>query len=398
MIESESPANPGRPARPPLRLGVAGVNGYGGLVLDAVEKLGATLRNPIETAAVFEAMPERATDRLEQLRGSGVRVYAEYRQMLDDPSLDAVWLPVPIHLHLPMTREALRAGKPVMCEKPAVASMAELDAMIAERDASGLPLLIGFQEVYSPLTRTLKQRLLDGVIGEVERVSVRACWPRHSGYFGRNSWAGRREIDGKPVHDSPLSNALAHFVNLSLLFAGVDGLERSAMPLEPRVSLYRANPIENFDTVTLACATEAGPEVMVWLTHACQEGVEPVIRIDGSGGRVTRTFTEVRIEVPGQSDEVLPVDGRNVRPMYEAFAAVLSGEGSQASILATPELARPHTTLVELLTRCPIQTIPADRVEASVLDDGPVLRYLPGIEERFAQAQADNEAPLDLLG
>ncbi|MEM6391670.1 MAG: Gfo/Idh/MocA family oxidoreductase [Planctomycetota bacterium] len=397
MTEPTPPLQRVKAARSPLRLGVAGVGGYGDTVLRAVETFGPTLETPIETAAVYEALPDRAGERLASLKSSGVAVYGEYGEMVNDPSLDAVWLPVPIHLHLPMTLEALRAGKAVMCEKPAAGSTAELDAMIAGRDASGLPLLIGFQEVYSPLTRALKQRLLDGVIGEVKRVSVRACWPRDSSYFGRNNWAGRREVVGRPVHDSPLSNALAHFVNLSLLFAGVDGLDQSAAPIKPRVSLYRVNPIENFDTVTLACATEAGPEVLVWMTHACESGVEPVIRIDGSTGRVTRTLQEVRIEVPGRPDEVIPVDGRNVQPMYEAFAGVLSGHGGGASILATPELVRPHTSLVEQLAACPIHTVPADRIVEAERADGSVLRSLPGIEERFARAQNDGEAPLDLL-
>ncbi|MEM6550842.1 MAG: Gfo/Idh/MocA family oxidoreductase [Planctomycetota bacterium] len=394
MTETQASAeHRAEPVRP-VRLGMAGVNGYGGSLLDSIEAFGLELDVPLETAAVYEAFPERAPERLAALEASGVRVYTEYDAMLADDAVDAVWLPVPIHLHLEMTRRALRAGKPVMCEKPAAGATADVDAMIGERDAAGLPVLIGFQEVYDPLTRVVKQRLMDGMLGTVRRVSVRACWPRDASYFARSNWAGRREVEGRPVHDSPLANALAHFVNLSLLFAGVDRLDRAADPSDVRATLSRANPIENFDTVTLACATDAGPEVMVWLTHASEQSISPVIRVDGDAGMLTRDLREVRIKRPGLADEVWPVDGRNRRPMFTAFGCAVRGEPCADSLLATLELARPHTRLVDQLTACEIQTVDAAGFVEQVQPNGAVLRCLPGIEERFARAQETGEAPL----
>jgi len=160
-------------------IGIAGVAGYGGMVIKQVQALGEDSPSPpLRLAAVFEAYPERAADEIDRLRDDGVRVHTDFDALLADDEIRAVWLPVPIHLHEPMTRKALAAGKAVMCEKPAAATVAEVDAMIDTRDAAGLPALIGFQEIYLPTTRRLKSLLLSGELGEVRAVSVRACWPR----------------------------------------------------------------------------------------------------------------------------------------------------------------------------------------------------------------------------
>ncbi|MEO0964549.1 MAG: Gfo/Idh/MocA family oxidoreductase [Planctomycetota bacterium] len=380
----------------PVRLGFAGVAGYGGSLIDELKSFDDRLLVPSTVAAVYEAFPDRAAELIYALETEGVHRHDSFDALIADPVVEVVWLPVPIHLHRDMTVAAFEAGKAVMCEKPATASVAELEDMIAARDTAGLPLLIGFQEVYDPATRDLKQRLMDGVIGQVERVSVRASWPRPDSYFARSNWAGRRTIDGAAVHDSPLANALAHFVNLALLFAGVDRLDHAATATDLDATLYRVNPIENFDTVTLRSPTDAGPELLVWLTHAGQETVHPVIQIDGEAGRVTRTLGEVRVEPKGQEAEVITLRPRDRAPMFDALGAVVRGLPNERSILATPELAMPHTRLVQQLAKLSIQTIPEHLVETGEHGNG-TLKFIPGVEQRFADAQATGQAPLNLM-
>jgi len=381
----------------PVRVGVAGVAGYGGSIIDELMRIGPELEMPSEVVATYEAFPDRAGEQIAKLKDAGVRCHADYAALLSDASVEAVWLPVPIHLHRSMTEAALAAGKAVMCEKPAAGSVADLEAMIAARDRAGLPLLIGFQEVYDPATRELKRRLMDGVVGEVQRVSVSACWPRNDAYFSRSNWAGRRTVDGVATHDSPLANALAHFVNLSLCFAEVGDIDKSATLDRVDAKLYRANSIENFDTVTLGASTTGGVVVQVYLTHASAEKIDPTIEIVGDAGRVTRTLKEVTIRRDGQPDEVLPLVVRDRRPMFNALSAAVRGRPCPESILATPELAMAHTDLVERLSRLPIETFPDAAVERIVDDTGATLHAWPGIDARFAEAQAQGEAPIDLL-
>src|SRR5688500_7814725 len=145
--------------------------------------------------------------------------------------------------------------------------------MIAARDRTGLPVAIGFQDMYQPSVAVLKQRLVAGEFGRVLGARVIGCWPRSERYFGRNDWAGRLRRDGRWVLDSPVSNALAHFLHLALFLLGPTR-EQSAKPTAVAAELYRANRIENYDTCTMRF-TVKGPGVQgeiplfIAYTHAC---------------------------------------------------------------------------------------------------------------------------------
>ena len=72
-----------------------------------------------------------------------VRV-SSYEDMLADPDIDAVYNPLPNHLHVPMSITALEAGKPVICEKPVALSVEELDRLAAVAASTGLYLYDGY--------------------------------------------------------------------------------------------------------------------------------------------------------------------------------------------------------------------------------------------------------------
>ncbi|MEM9882716.1 MAG: Gfo/Idh/MocA family oxidoreductase [Planctomycetota bacterium] len=346
----------------PVRLGIAGVGGYGQTVIAAVRELGGELAVPFVLAGSYEAFPERHAGAVADLADAGVRRHDGLAAMAEDPGVDAVWLALPIPHHAEATRAVLAAGKAVMCEKPAAAALGEIDAMIAARDAADRPTLIGFQEMYHPETLRLKRLLTGGGIGRLRRVTVTGFWPRNRAYFRRSAWAGRRVFDGRPVHDSPVANAMAHFVNLALFFAGAEPGD-TAEVTELNAGLYRAAAIENFDTALVHGRTDAGPEVFMGLTHACVEQADPVIRLVGDGGEVTRTLGEVTIRRAGRDDEAWPLPHRSLRPMFEAFGRVIRGDPPDDRVAATLERSRPHVALIQQLASHPVRDVPADLIE-----------------------------------
>ncbi len=102
-----------------------------------------------------------------QRRYQGAASYGDYSSAIHSPAVDAVVIAVPPRFHLPLTLEALAAGKHVVVEKPACLTMAEYETAVAARDAAGRVVLVGENDHYKPLAVRLRQLLADGTIGEM---------------------------------------------------------------------------------------------------------------------------------------------------------------------------------------------------------------------------------------
>ncbi|MBP09461.1 MAG: Gfo/Idh/MocA family oxidoreductase [Arenicellales bacterium] len=93
------------------------------------------------------------------------RAYGSYQALLDDPGIDAVYLPLPNHLHLAWCLKALEAGKHVLCEKPITLDAAEASQLIAFRDRAHLVIEEAFAIRNHPQWDTLREVLNSGEIG-----------------------------------------------------------------------------------------------------------------------------------------------------------------------------------------------------------------------------------------
>jgi predicted dehydrogenase len=106
-----------------------------------------------EVLAIASREPERA--RQVAARHGVPRVHAGYAQLLADPDVDAVYLPLPNSLHLEWTLRALEAGKHVLCEKPLALNAAEGEEMAAAARSSGRLLMEAAMYRFYPPTREL---------------------------------------------------------------------------------------------------------------------------------------------------------------------------------------------------------------------------------------------------
>lgn len=121
-----------------------------------------------ELAALATASAERAAPFLS--RYPGLRLHHSYDALLADPDVDAVYVPLPNHLHVEWTLKAIAAGKHVLCEKPLALNAADIDRLIAARDASGLVVAEAFMVLHHPQWHRVRALLQDGAIGTLQHV------------------------------------------------------------------------------------------------------------------------------------------------------------------------------------------------------------------------------------
>ena len=98
------------------------------------------------------------------------RAVQGYQTLVDDPDVDAVYVPLPNALHAEWTTRALRAGKPVLCEKPLCGSLAETEQVLAVARETGTPLWEAFVFPFHEQMAKVRRLLADGAIGELREI------------------------------------------------------------------------------------------------------------------------------------------------------------------------------------------------------------------------------------
>lgn len=374
-----------------VQIAVAGLGGYAGTIADLLLTHGPTTQPGAAFVAACDPDLNAHGKQADALRKQGVTLYDSYEKMLQHPGLEAVWLPVPIDLHVPFAEQALAAGLAVMLEKPVAGTVDEVDQLIAARDAAQRPVLVGFQDVYDETTLPLKRRLLSGELGQVQSATVHGCWPRDTAYFGRASWAGALRRGDTWVLDSPVNNAMAHFVNIVLFLLGNDEAT-SATPTSIAVELYRAANIENYDTASIRLTLDRQDPIdfLILLTHATAVQHQPIIQINTDRGGVQRTIQELQVTLDDQT-QTLTRDGQMRRDMLEAFAQSVRGHAPITHPVASLEVARVHTLLVNAVSQAtPITPVPAASITPIPTELG-TIQSIPGLEDAFAHCAAHGQ-------
>ncbi|HBY59219.1 MAG TPA: NAD-binding protein [Solibacterales bacterium] len=98
------------------------------------------------------------------------KAYGSYEDLLADPEIDAVYNPLPNHLHVPWSILAAEAGKHVLCEKPIALSAAQARTLIAARDRTGVKIGEAFMARSNPLWLRAREIVQSGAIGPLRVV------------------------------------------------------------------------------------------------------------------------------------------------------------------------------------------------------------------------------------
>ena len=125
------------------------------------------------THSEVTAIASRDPNRIGRLSDSlGIpNVYASYDDLLGDPDVDAVYIPLPNHLHVPWTVKAAEAGKHVLCEKPIGLNAEEARTLVGVRERTGVVIQEAFMVRTHPQWLKVVELIDSGRIGELRAVT-----------------------------------------------------------------------------------------------------------------------------------------------------------------------------------------------------------------------------------
>ena len=125
------------------------------------------------------------------------KAYGSYEELLADADIDAIYNPLPNHLHVPWTIKAAERGKHVLCEKPIALSADEARQLMAVRDRTGAKIQEAFMVRTHPQWLTVKELVASGRIGEVRSILGRLqLHQSRPGEHPQPARARRRRADG----------------------------------------------------------------------------------------------------------------------------------------------------------------------------------------------------------
>ena len=245
------------------------------------------------------------------------RWHADWRDLVRDTKIDAVYVATPVHLHAEQTIAAAEAGKHVLCEKPMAMNVRECDRMIAACRAAGVRLGIAYYRRFYPVVIRIKELLLSGAVGKPVFAQMVASEPFDPEPGAPRYWLVQPSQSG----GGPMADFGCHRLEVLLNLLGPVAGVRS---MTARVALER--DVE--DTAATLLQFERGACAMVAVTNAAADrrdtleilGTRGSIRVPSlnGGDLVARIGQEERIE------SYPPAANVHV-PLVEEFVAAVLG-------------------------------------------------------------------------
>jgi predicted dehydrogenase len=125
------------------------------------------------------------------------RAYGSYQELIDDPDIEAIYNPLPNHLHVPWSIRAAEQGKHVLCEKPIALTAPEARELLEARDSGGVQIGEAFMVRTHPQWLKVKEILASGRIGELRLIAGHFSYYRRDpdDIRSRVEWGGGALMD-----------------------------------------------------------------------------------------------------------------------------------------------------------------------------------------------------------
>ncbi|HYL77261.1 MAG TPA: Gfo/Idh/MocA family oxidoreductase [Bryobacteraceae bacterium] len=218
------------------------------------------------------------------------RAYGSYEELLADASIEAVYNPLPNHLHVPWSIRAAEAGKHVLCEKPIALSVAECRTLMDARDRMGVKIGEAFMVRTHPQWVRTREIVRSGEIGDLRVVMVAFS------YFNRDAGNIRNMAD---IGGGALMDIGCYAIQVSRFLFGEEPTRvAGSMERDPDFGTDRlTSAILDFPSgqCVFTCSTQLVPYQRVQVLGT-KGRVEVEIPFNAPPDRPTRIFVDDRVE------------------------------------------------------------------------------------------------------
>lgn len=263
------------------------------------------------------------------------KAYESYEALLDDPEIDAVYIPLPNDLHKQWVEKAAEKGKHVLCEKPAAITAEETEAMIKVCDENNVKFMEGFMYQFHPQHERVREIIASGEIGEVKLFKS-----SHS-FFLQNRDSDirmKKEMGGGAIYD--VGCYCLHALRSVLNSEPVEFHTIAEMEQDVDLSAFIYARLENGIAAVIDCSFDMtgrneyeviGTEGSIKVPYAFRPdlngGVGSVVITGKNAIREEKLYGDIyRLEVEHFSQAIL----EDINPAYTGESAILNMQAIEA--------------------------------------------------------------------
>ena len=223
-----------------------------------------------ELAGVFDVHAPSAE---EVASKHGVQNFASAEETITNDSVDAVLIATPTSTHVDLLEACVKAGKPLLCEKPIDLSLDRVNALkkrIAETD---VPIMLGFVRRFDPGHAAAKQASTDGDIGDLHQVIITSRDPGMApdGYIETSGGIFR----DMTIHDLDLARFMLGEEVSDVMATGARFVNPALM-----------EKCDDYDTVVVTLSTASGKQAVITNSREAVYGYDQRVELFGSKGMV----------------------------------------------------------------------------------------------------------------
>jgi predicted dehydrogenase len=224
------------------------------------------------------------------------KAYGSYEELLSDPEIDAVYNPLPNHLHVPWTIKALEAGKHVLCEKPISLTATEAEHLLeTTKKIPHLKVMEAFMYRFHPQWIKVKELIKEGKIGEIKTVNSFFSYTN----IDPNNIRNKADIGGGGLMDIG-----CYLISFPRFIFGSEPSSVSGMieydPIMKTDILTSGMMKFNGGTATFTCSTQLSP-----YQHANIFGTKGRIEMEIPVNARPDKPTRILVESEGETEEII---------------------------------------------------------------------------------------------